>query len=62
MDNVLGRGWEADQKNGWKDATWEIMRGENWDRLIEIMENTVNMYKLLNDADYIISIPLQIMM
>ena len=55
MDNVLGRGWEADQKNGWKDATWEIMRGENWDRLIEIMENTVNMYKLLNDADYIIA-------
>ena len=51
MKNVLGSGWETDQENGWKDATWEIMRGENWEALVDLMENTVKMFKLLNDAD-----------
>ena len=50
-ENVLGSGWETDQEKGWKDATWEIMRGENWEALVDLMENTVKMFKLLNDAD-----------
>ena len=51
LNYALGRDWEADQKNGWKDKTWEIIKGKNWDALIQLMDNTVKMFNLITDAN-----------
>ena len=51
----LGRDWEADQKNGWKDKTWEIIKGKNWDALIQLMDNTVKMFNLITDANDVLA-------
>ena len=51
----LGKNWEADQKNGWKEATWTIMHGRNWDALIALMDKTVSMWTMLTEADDLLS-------
>ena len=56
MKCLLGKDlWETDATNGWKNCTERIMRYKNWDAVIGLIENTMDMWIMLKEADDLIA-------